>query len=134
MREILFRGKRKEDGEWVEGSLVTGKLAAIECKESITAIFPKVLGFATLSNFDKVFPETVGQWTGLVDKDGVKIFEDDIIECSVIYDIGCYPHTKTETRVVAYRNGCFAPFCDCEVIKCKVVGNIHDDREILEAK
>lgn len=109
MRTILFRGK------WVYGSFI--------CRETL-------LDYD--SGFIEVIPETVGQFTGLFDKNERAIFEGDIIKCTIIYDVGCYPRFESKIREVKYIEGCFMPLYNCERNTYEVIGNIHDNPELME--
>ena len=127
MREIKCRGKRVANGEWVYGYYIQGFTG-------IAYIF--VLYDHILNMIDRyeVDPETVGQYTELEDKNGVEIFEGDIVREHVndytpIYQNGIYmaynvdkindPYVSTQFNVI-WRNG------------CEVIGNIHDDPELLQ--
>lgn len=138
MREILFRGKSIIGGEWVFGTPV--------CVEENTYPTDRVLlveavNYDELDHFlpqyesEEVIPATVGQFTGLYDKHGNKIFEGDIVE---------YNGSNHEV-VFELRNGAtyfgikMNPietwgFCFQVHVKLMVViGNIHDTPELLEA-
>lgn len=126
MREILFRGKNY-DGEWIEGYYVhQGKSHEIYYKDYQE--FP--------SRF--VTPETVGQYTGLTDKNGKKIFEGDIIKAT---------DSVPEYNLMVVRNEDFGCFNDYYFggekhyteqirnadwyLRYKIIGNIHDNPELL---
>ena len=70
MREVLFRGKRIDNGEWVSGSLITDEVNHAYIAQIIAG---------ELVTFE-VFPETVGQYTGRTDKKGTMIFEGDVVQ------------------------------------------------------
>jgi len=151
MREILFRGKRADNEEWVYGYylfveqqdkhyILTGKLASysVDCSHSNL----KTNGF----EWFEVDPETVGQYTGLKDINGERIFENDIVKAS--YSIDNYSSLFKTMSVENFVNvNCLVIFDFAEFklknpnsLYCKsilgsyneeVIGNIHDNKDLI---
>ena len=134
MREILFHGKRADNGEWVEGDLLQIKYynkPIIECK-----IMPQT----PVSSAYPVLSETVGQYTGLTDRNGKRIFEGDIVNVIYTSSLG---EEFTQITTVRYDETecCFYPMrweedcvnCDysTESTEIVVISNIHDNPELL---
>ena len=136
MREILFRGKRTDNGEWI-----TGHYEFYNGKHYINVQTDRVnSGGYPIREFIEVIPETVGQYTGLTGKNGKKIFEGDIIkDCD-------YDHIHTvryfgDEDYPAFDCQPELQFCECNglshlcaVSAMEVIGNIHDNPELLEGE
>lgn len=118
MREILFRGKRKLNKDWIIGSLHIEKFTDDEeylCCEVCQC---------------DVYPETVGQYTGLTDKNGKKIFEGDVVRWD-----------GTEISQIRYCEGVYR-LCNADgyygvsihnhYSYVEVIGNIHDNPELMK--
>lgn len=142
MREIIFRGKRKDNGEWVEGYYARKGVDKDTFKHFICVMTFNVNGNTYSSMFYltdiEVIPETVGQYTGLTDKNGTKIFEGDILSAHL--DDG-YPENETMLEVVWHNNGWygkngkfFDDFDNGFEKYFEVIGNIHADIKWGEIK
>ena len=135
MREIEFRGKRVDNGEWAYGYYCKATRHwhkyGIHNDWIITSAFQNG-GFFNVMGRYAVIPETVGMWTGLTYKNGKKIFEGDIVKVK-----------NCETFVIKYRHNefRFIPICNAYTFlqaheykesDFEVIGNIYDNKELLE--
>lgn len=126
MRENMgiYRGKTK-DGEWVEGYftktiLSNGEIIYIEEEHRLAC-------------YTEVLPDTVGEWTGMKDKNGKRIFEGDIVEefCGV--------NGHREQGAVYFNDlhlqflfGDYNSLLNCSIYERKVIGNIYDNPELVK--
>ncbi len=129
MREILFRGKRVDNGEWVEGSLIV--LDDGECRIATSCLQGYDDNLLDVCAY-KVDPATVGQYTGLTDKNGKRIFEGDIVEYEDEY--GKIVYSVHEARFMIYFDTWCTDFDHIYGSEVEVIGNIHDNPELLEVQ
>ena len=141
MREILFRGQRKDNGEWIEGS-------TIWFDDELCFIMPSYPNASTLTyaqlfalTAKMVDPETVGQYTGLNDKNGNKIFEGDVLKRKLKSFLSFY-HPRMKVVFIPGK-ACFAAVdIDGSNVKfisdyinnkyeLEKIGNIHDNPELV---
>ena len=140
MREILFRGKRLDNGEWAEGYFVNLWMINYQKHQPIITDNNAV-------SYD-VDPSTISQYTGLKDKNGERVWEGDILHIAKISDgIGGYyqPPLDYPVNVVVKWDLCawmWETLCDdkryitfpdawCHY-ECEIIGNVHDNPELIK--
>ena len=149
MREILFKAKRIDNGEWVEGYLFDNGFGGEEKKYFVGGlVIEKYNGTAcnewdiTGIDFCEIDPETICQFTGLCDKNGKKIWENDIVK--TVSDI--YAHVKFGLYTTGFaleecNQGFYVDFSVKTYLrhelgywnnKVEVRGNIFDNRDLLQ--
>lgn len=125
MREILFRGKRVDNGEWETGSLLVERM---NTSDQQVMIADKMTGYPTL-----VLPETIGQYTGLCDKNGVKIFEGDVVKSIAAWYAVEFENGGYGLRL--FGKGELIPIMgrgNFNANEVEVIGNVFDNPELLE--
>ena len=143
-REILFRGKRVNNGEWVYGDLIR-----INNGNDKIAIIPFVMDFGSSCDDYKVLLDTIGQYTGLKDKNGKKIFEGDIIKTprgfigEVIFgraEEEC-THRECNRKItdvyttygwIFKRADGYTCAIDDEILQGELLGNVTDNPELIK--
>lgn len=143
MREILFRGKRVDNGEWVYGYFVSYSAEAYIFEPAEVYKGIDLGGYLDCCKMTQVHPRTVGQYTGLKDCRGEHIFEGDMIR-----HCNDYPDAELEEKGVvfwdeeycgwrrtsngAFHRGAVDTYRLSRECVYEVIGNIHDNPELLE--
>lgn len=127
MREIKFRGKRVDNGEWVYGFHFMGFTGI----PYILVLHDHILG---MTEYYEVDPATMGQFTGLLDKNGKEIYEGDIVDVNTTH--GTYPLAikwNYECCGFTFDHNdwvCFDWLPDWNGLE--VIGNVHDTPDLLK--
>ena len=131
MREILFRGKRVDNGEWIEGWYGKNSFGAWPLRDAITPCVDAGNGYL---HYEEVIPETVGQYTGMT-ANGKRIFEGGIVRGRDALEKGLVVE-----GYIDYQYGSFCIVGDLMThfrwmdYEVEVIGNIHDNPELIGGK
>ena len=137
MREILFRGKRIDNGEWVEGAFLNDRDGAFYICPAVSDIsYGDGGNRRRIGCWYKVDPSTVGQYAGLKDKNGKRIFEGDIVKTDKFSEPNKQYIIKYDLQFGAFigqdrYNVYFVTF-DGDSGEFEVIGNITDNQDLLE--
>lgn len=147
MREILFKGKKKDNGEWIEGYLfddgMLGEKRMFIGKLVIAPYEGPIRGKWTViaNGFAEVDPDTICEYTGLTDKNGNRIWEDDICDRKEPYPEIVKMHNGDWTLDYSYSCGKDYGYCYCnlgfytvERKEVEVIGNIFDNPELIDER
>lgn len=128
-REILFKAKRKDNGEWVEGGYFSEPYTD---KKYIIRWNSTGMGF---NEFIEVNPDTLCQYTGLTDKNGKKIWENDIVR-NKKGDIGVAQWFEEHAAFMIWNKtkNCVCYLAENDFSKIEVNGNVFDNLELLEVE
>lgn len=147
MREILFRGKDKDDGNWYEGYYLQLHDTTYCCMPSDNVDEANRLNkenehhyivFEQMTDWElpnkhlraEVLPETVCQYTGLTDKNGRRIFEGDILSHDGVGNIKVQ-FKKSEFLALGITHDMFSTLLSSVYKDCEVIGNIFDNPELI---
>jgi uncharacterized phage protein (TIGR01671 family) len=131
-REIIFRAQRLGTKEWLQGDLI--KMSKIDPFTYIAIGIGYKIDNPELGKSIKVLPGTVGQFTGLTDKNGTKIFEGDIIKVDIFtkpYFISFGKSEKWGACFCVQSKNSIIFFTKNWAETSEIIGNIHDNPELL---
>ena len=127
--KYLFRGKRKDNGEWVEGFYGIDTICT-EQDTYLSTVISKIPKRIYDCESWEVDPETVGRYTGSIDKNHIKIFEGDIVR-AITHLTDIYVEAVTfKDGAFWYKNWSWVKF-GFKFEKAEVIGNIYDNPELL---
>lgn len=135
MREILFRAKTIENNQWVEGYFVYVPCSRFLCEEWLIQTIKED---GRIGQLHTVYESTVGQFTGLTDKNGKKIFEGDIVDCwsEGVNAKGAVQQNRGGLWIIypAWQKHIMWGLCPNEdgSTDVEIIGNIHDNPELIE--